>query len=94
MSEKSEDIDVEEVTTKKPLSYQERMNITRRRKEIKRMARFQKTKQKMQSINKKEEERAQKRKMIMKGRTKRGQPLMGPRIIILLEKIKKEMGTS
>ncbi|KAF6015466.1 hypothetical protein HII12_001010 [Brettanomyces bruxellensis] len=94
LSEKSEDIDAQEVATKKPLSYQERMNITRRRKEIKRVARFQKTKQKMQSINKKEDERAQKRKMIMKGRTKRGQPLMAPRITILLEKIKKEMGTS
>ena len=91
---KNLDFDDKKLVIKKPFSYQERMNIARKRKEDKRKLRLQKTKEKIQSIHKKETERARKHKMITKGRTKRGQPLMAPRINMLLEKIKKEVGTS
>lgn len=74
---------------RKPLNFQERMLLKKERKQKERQERLQRTKEKVDIMKKKEAERARKAQLIKNAKTNRGQPLMGPRINNLLEKIKQ-----
>lgn len=80
-----------EIDVKKPLTYQQRMEINRERKKRRREEHLRRTKEKIAKVEKDERERKRKHKMFTKAKTRRGQPLMAPRINNLLDKIKKEV---
>lgn len=83
----------EEIQKKKAAqSFQERMKIKRERKAKEREDRLQQNKQKAHEMREKAAQRERRSEMVKNARTKRGQPLMGPRIGSLLDKIKAEKG--
>ncbi|CDK25795.1 unnamed protein product [Kuraishia capsulata CBS 1993] len=84
--------DQEQASESKPtLTYQERAKLARERKERKRQDKIETTKRNLQDAKRKRIEREQKKEKLLKAKTKTGQPLMGPRISNLLEKIKKDL---
>ncbi|CCG21895.1 Fyv7 protein [Candida orthopsilosis Co 90-125] len=72
----------------KPTSFAERAAIAKQRKAEKRNERLQKIQEKLTDVARQEKIRELKKKELSQ-KTKRGQPVMGPRINNLLEKIKK-----
>lgn len=74
----------------KPTSFAERAQIVKKRKEDKRKEELAKIQDRRKQIERKENERS-KRKARVEKKTSRGQPLMGPRINTLLDKIKSDM---
>lgn len=70
-------------------NYQERAEIAKKRKEVARKEREAKRQEYTKNAEKKRAER-EKKKELLSQKTRTGQPLMGPRIANLLEKIKNE----
>lgn len=81
---------VEEHSDHKRLSFAEKAKIIKERKEEKRKRAIEEIAEKKRMIEKANRDRERKKERISK-RTKSGQPLMGPRINNLLDKIKNEM---
>lgn len=77
---------------KKAMSFQERMKIKKERKIKERDDRFNRNQQQLKEMKEKEADRIKKSDLIKNARTKKGQPLMGPRIGSLLDKIKADKG--
>ncbi|AOW29581.1 rRNA-processing protein FYV7 [Candida albicans L26] len=75
-------------TKKKGINFEERAAIVKQRKEEKRKFKLASVQAKLEKIESNSKERALKREQLKKSTTK-GQPLMGPRINDLLDKIKK-----
>lgn len=75
---------------KKGINFEERAKIVKQRKEEKRRQKLQRVQEKLTTIETKSKERALRKEQFKKTTTK-GQPLMGPRINNLLDKIKKDM---
>lgn len=71
------------------VTYQDRINKTKQRRLDKRKSQFEEATQRVEEIDRKKQER-QKRKDRFSQKTQRGQPLMGPRISGLLEKIQED----
>ncbi|AOA64961.1 18S rRNA maturation protein [Komagataella phaffii] len=69
------------------LSYQERLKMAKERKEHRRIEKIERTRIQLDQIKQKKLSR-ESRKEIFSKRTRTGQPMMGPRIGNLLEKIK------
>lgn len=74
----------------KPMNFAERSQMVKQRKEDTRKSQLQEVQERRKQITKKDNERIKKRERVDK-KTTRGQPLMGPRINNLLDKIKKDM---
>lgn len=72
----------------KPTSFAERAAIAKQRKAENRHERLQKVQEKLTNVARQEKIRELKKKELSQ-KTKRGQPVMGPRINNLLEKIKR-----
>ncbi|CEP22749.1 rRNA-processing protein FYV7 [Cyberlindnera jadinii] len=72
-------------------SFQERQQIAKERKKFLRELREKEKKQRMETVQLKREAR-DKKKELLSQKTRTGQPLMGPRINNLLEKIQKQYG--
>ncbi|KAI5970302.1 FYV7 [Candida margitis] len=72
----------------KPASFAERAAIAKQRKAEKRQERLSKIQEKLTNVARQEKIRELKKKELSQ-KNKRGQPVMGPRINNLLEKIKK-----
>lgn len=77
---------------RKAMSFQERMKIKKERKTKERDERFERNQQKMKEIREKASDRQKKTELMKNAKTKKGQPLMGPRIGSLLDKIKADKG--
>lgn len=75
-------------TKKTGINFEERAAIVKQRKEEKRKFKLASVQAKLEKIESNSKERALKREQLKKSTTK-GQPLMGPRINDLLDKIKK-----
>lgn len=76
--------------SKKPMNFAERAKIAKERKEHSRQAKLKSIQDRRENIEKKSKER-ERRKDNLSKKTKSGQPLMGPRINNLLDKIKKDI---
>ncbi|RCK65818.1 rRNA-processing protein FYV7 [Candida viswanathii] len=76
---------------KKGINFEERAKIVKQRKEEKRKQKLERVQEKLNRIETKSKERALRKEQLKKTTTK-GQPLMGPRINNLLDKIKKDIG--
>ncbi|GME68289.1 unnamed protein product [[Candida] boidinii] len=74
---------------KKPLTFQERIQKKKERKEAIRARKIENTKKKIENSKKSQNQREYKKSMFQDSKTKHGQPIMGPRINNLLEQIKK-----
>lgn len=75
---------------RKPLSYAEKAAAIKQRKEEQRKQKLEQIRQKRQNIDKSNQKR-ETVKTKLSQKTRHGQPLMGPRINNLLDKIKKDM---
>lgn len=73
---------------KKPVNLQERARLARERQEERRRQELEKVREKRALIEQSRRDR-EKKKSSLSQRTKRGQPVMGPRINDLLDKIRK-----
>lgn len=73
----------------KPLNFAERAAIAKQRKEEQRKAKLAQVQEKLQHIEKQQKIRELKKQQL-KQKTKYGQPVMGPRINNLLDKIKRD----
>ncbi|CUM46266.1 rRNA-processing protein FYV7 [Debaryomyces fabryi] len=76
--------------SKRPMNFAERAKIAKERKEQNRQAKLKSIQDRRETIEKKSKER-ERRKDTLSKKTKSGQPLMGPRINNLLDKIKKDI---
>ncbi|CAG88126.2 DEHA2E13354p [Debaryomyces hansenii CBS767] len=76
--------------SKRPMNFAERAKIAKERKEHSRQAKLKSIQDRRETIEKKSKER-ERRKDNLSKKTKSGQPLMGPRINNLLDKIKKDI---
>lgn len=74
---------------RKPLTFQERMEIKKERKQRQRQEKLEKTRLNLKTMKEKEHQRKKNTESLKDSRTRKGQPLMGPRINNLLDKIKK-----
>ncbi|GME79558.1 unnamed protein product [Ambrosiozyma monospora] len=72
---------------RKPLTFQDRVKINQERKQRLRQEKIERTKQTLNEIKTKRNKRAERSKRIKEAKTSKGQPLMGPRINDLLDKI-------
>jgi flagellar biosynthesis GTPase FlhF len=88
-NEKNTDINHDKPKNK-PLNFAERAQKVKQRKQEKRKSDLEQVQERRKQIVKKESERLKRKERIEK-RTTRGQPLMGPRINNLLDKIKKDL---
>lgn len=77
--------------TRKPLTFQERMDIKKERKQRQRQEKLEKTRLNLKTMKEKEYQRKKSTENLKDSRTRKGQPLMGPRINNLLDKIKKDL---
>lgn len=77
-------------STKKPMNFAERAKLAKERKEQNRKDKLQAIKERREQISLRVKEREYKKERLTK-RTRSGQPLMGPRINNLLDKIKSDM---
>lgn len=73
---------------KRPVNLQERARLARERQEERRRQELEKVREKRALIEQSRRDR-EKKKRSLSQRTKRGQPVMGPRINALLDKIRK-----
>lgn len=74
----------------KKFDYAERAKIAKERKEQARRAKLEEVQERRRTIERKTKERELRKDRVTKT-TKRGQPLMGPRINNLLDKIRKDL---
>jgi ATPase subunit of ABC transporter with duplicated ATPase domains len=74
----------------KPLNYVERAKIAKERKEQARKSKLEEVQERRRTIERKSKERELRKERLTKT-TKKGQPLMGPRINNLLDKIRKDL---
>ncbi|PSK40958.1 hypothetical protein C7M61_000625 [Candidozyma pseudohaemuli] len=74
-------------TQRKPLNFQERAKLAKERKEQQREDKLQRVKDRRRAIEQKQMEREKKKESLSR-RTKSGQPVMGPKINDLLDKIR------
>ena len=72
------------------MNFAERAKIAKERKEHNRQEKLKSIQDRRENIEKKSKER-ERRKDTLSKKTKSGQPLMGPRINNLLDKIKKDI---
>ncbi|ODV87337.1 hypothetical protein CANARDRAFT_26742 [[Candida] arabinofermentans NRRL YB-2248] len=79
---------------RKPLTFQERMQIKKERKERIRLEAIEKTKAKIQEMKSNSIRRERQTRTLKDAKTRSGQPLMGPRINNLLDKIKLEVSNN
>lgn len=77
----------QEQSRKKPLNFAERAKLAKERKEQKREEQLQNVRERRKQIELSKKEREDKRLSLSK-RTRKGQPVMGPKINDLLEKIR------
>ncbi|EMG47977.1 FYV7 rRNA-processing protein FYV7 [Candida maltosa Xu316] len=83
--------DQEDRKTKKPgINFEERAKIVKQRKEERRRSKLEQVQERISDMETKSKIRALKKEQLKKS-TSKGQPLMGPRINNLLDKIKKDM---
>lgn len=75
---------------RKPMNFAERAKIAKERKEATRKEKLQSIKAKRATMEHKSRERELKKERLSK-KSRTGQPLMGPRINNLLDKIKNDM---
>lgn len=75
--------------SKKPMNFAERSKMAKERKEQARQDKLKSIQDRKETIEKKSRERERRKENLTK-KTKSGQPLMGPRINSLLDKIKKD----
>ncbi|EGW32073.1 uncharacterized protein SPAPADRAFT_55609 [Spathaspora passalidarum NRRL Y-27907] len=75
---------------KKPVNFAERAQLAKQRKEEARAQKLQQVKEKREKLELKKKEREMKKAGFSK-HTRTGQPLMGPRINNLLDKIRNDM---
>lgn len=73
---------------KKPMNFAERAKLAKQRKEIQREEKLQKVQERRRMIDKRNLEREKQRERLSQ-RTKSGQPVMGPKISNLLDKIRQ-----
>lgn len=73
----------------KPMTYNDRRELIKQRKNEKRLRQLERVREQKQALESQEKLRQRHRARIDK-RTRKGQPMMGPRINNLLDKIKKE----
>lgn len=73
---------------KKPMNFAERAKLAKQRKEHQREEKLEKVQQRRRMMEEKNLER-EKRKESLSQRTRRGQPVMGPKITDLLDKIRQ-----
>ncbi|ODV69062.1 rRNA processing [Hyphopichia burtonii NRRL Y-1933] len=81
---------VEERRQKKPTNFAERSKLAKQKKEERRLKKIEEVRARRQILEKQTRDR-EKRKESLSKRTRSGQPLMGPRINNLLDKIKEDM---
>jgi hypothetical protein len=94
-SEKSEiDLIKEKVQKREALTFQERILLKKNRREQDKNRKMQKTREKIESMKQKDLKRQRQTERIQSTKTRKGQPLMGPRINNLLEKIKQSKNDS
>ncbi|KAI5958673.1 FYV7 [Candida theae] len=86
--DESKNVSYPRLNKPKPTSFAERAAIAKRRRAEKRNEKLQRIQDKLTEVARQEKIRELKKKELSK-KTKRGQPVMGPRINNLLEKIKK-----
>lgn len=72
------------------LTYQERMILKKDRREKDRKNKMEKTKEKLDTMKMKNLQRRRQTERLQNTKTRKGQPLMGPRINSLLEKIRQD----
>lgn len=84
------DIIKEKVKEHKPLTFQERMALKKSRKELDKQRKMESTKKKIQKMKEENYQRQRQTERIRNTKTRKGQPLMGPRINSLLEKIQQD----
>lgn len=72
---------------KKPMNFTERAKVAKERKEHQREEKLRRVQERIRNIEQKQKER-ERRKESLSRRTKSGQPVMGPKINNLLDKIK------
>lgn len=87
------DIIKQKVKNHEPLTFQERIQLKKDRRENDKKKKMQKTREKLEALKKSELKRKQQTERIQGTKTRKGQPLMGPRINDLLDKIKQEKNT-
>lgn len=75
---------------KKPTNFAERSKLAKQKKEERRLKKIEEVRARRQILEKQTRDR-EKRKESLSKRTRSGQPLMGPRINNLLDKIKEDM---
>lgn len=84
------DIIKEKVQNRQALTFQERIILKKDRKEKDKERKMQKTREKLATMKQKDMKRQRQRERIESTKTRKGQPLMGPRINSLLEKIRQD----
>lgn len=80
----------EKVKNHEALTFQERILIKKDRREKDKQFKMQKTKEKLNTMKEKDYKRQRQTERLQNTKTRKGQPLMGPRINLLLEKIKQD----
>lgn len=90
-STKTSEVDTikEKVKNREALSFQERMLLKKDRRQKDKDRKMQKTREKLETMRSKELLRQRQTERIQNTKTRKGQPLMGPRINSLLEKIQQ-----
>lgn len=86
------DIDLikNKVKNHEPLTFQERIMLKKDRREKDKERKMRKTREKLEVLKRSEQKRQRQTERIQNTKTRKGQPLMGPRINNLLEKIKQD----
>ncbi|CAI5759777.1 unnamed protein product [Candida verbasci] len=87
---KDESNDHEDQPKRKPINFQERAAIAKKRKDENRKLQLEKIQDKLKTIETKNRERQFKKDQFKQSSNQKGQPLMGPRINNLLDKIKND----
>ncbi|KAG0674035.1 rRNA-processing protein fyv7 [Pichia californica] len=83
------DIIKNKVKKHEPLSFQERIALKKNRRENDKERKMNKTREKLENMRQSNVKRQRQTERIQNTKTRKGQPLMGPRINNLLEKIKQ-----
>lgn len=90
-SAKSEiEIIKDKIKNKEALTFQERILLKKHRRESDKQIKMERIREKLETMRKKKMEREHKTERIQNTMTRKGQPLMGPRINNLLDKIRQE----
>lgn len=78
------------VQNRQALTFQERILLKKERKEKDKQRKMQKTREKLDTMKQRDTRRQRQRERIESTKTRKGQPLLGPRINSLLEKIRQD----